>query len=286
MEPNNQPQELQVLKSDDTQLYLMAKAEIDMQISTAKAFPRSLTVFLKKAETMATLSEDIAGSCCYALPRGNKTIEGPSIRLAEIIVSAYGNVRCAAKVIYNDGRTITAQGTCHDLENNIAAQVEVKRSILQHEWKFNQATGKNEKTGKMVPMNDDMQVMVGNAACAIAYRNAVYKVIPAALISDVYEKAKQVARGDAETLVSRRNKAIEYFRTLGVKDEQICAVLEIKKVEDIDLDKLQTLTGMRSAIRNNESTVKELFEPAPPTPEDKAKAGEQATLDMMNKKGK
>lgn len=258
----NQSQGLQVIEPEqNSALYLLTKAEIDTQIATAKAFPRSLTVFLQKAESMATLTEDIAASCCYALPRGGKSIEGPSIRLAEMVVAAYGNVRASARIISNDGKTITAQGTCHDLENNVAAQVEVKRRI----------TGKNGQT-----FNEDMQVIVGNAACAIAYRNAVYKVIPAALINPVFEKAKLVARGTAETLKARRDKAVEYFKAIGVKEDQICRVLEIKKVEDIDLDKLQTLTGMRTAIKNGESTAKDLFEPEAPSAEQRRDAAQAA----------
>ncbi len=226
-------------------LSLITKAEIDVQISTAKAFPRSMGVFLKKAMSMATLNEDIAASCSYSLPRGGKSLDGPSVRLAEIICATYGNIRAGARVIANDGKTVTAQGICHDLETNYCVTVEVKRRI----------TYKNGKT-----FDEDMQVVTGNAACAIAYRNAVFKVVPSALVSDVYDKAREVAKGTAETLVKRRDKAVEYFRGLGVKDEQICAVLNIQKVEDIDLDKLAVLTGMKAAIKNQESTVKDIFE--------------------------
>lgn len=260
----SETQEVQVIEDNkNTALYLLTKAEIDVQISTAKAFPRSIKMFMDKAKSLATITEDIAASCSYALPRAGKSIEGPSVRLAEIVVAAYGNVRAGARVIANDGKTITAQGTCHDLENNVAAQVEVKRRIT-------------DKYGKT--FNEDMQVVAGNAACAIAYRNAVYKVIPAALINDVYELSKEVARGTAETLLARRNKAIEYFKGLGVTDKQICDVLEIKKIEDIDLDKLQTLTGMRAAIKNGESNVKDLFETEKPN----ADAVKKATDDLAS----
>lgn len=226
-------------------LSLITKAEIDVQISTAKAFPRSLKQFQDRAMSMATFSDEIAASCSYALPRGGKSLEGPSVRLAEIIVSSFGNIRSGARVIANDGKTITAQGICHDLETNNCVTVEVKRRI----------TDKNGKT-----FNEDMQVVTGNAACAIAFRNAVFKVVPSALCQDIYDKAKEVARGTAETLVSRRNKAIEYFHFLKVTDEQICEVLEIKKVEDIDLEKLSVLTGMKAALKNGEVTIKSLFE--------------------------
>lgn len=234
---------VQVVSQDA--LSLITKAEIDTQIATAKAFPRSLKMFIDRAMSMATLNEDIAASCAYSLPRAGSTLDGPSVRLAEIVVSAYGNIRSGARVVANDGKTITAQGICHDLETNNCVTVEVKRRI----------TNKKGET-----FNEDMQVVTGNAACAIAFRNAVFKVVPAALCQNIYEKAREVARGTAETLVVRRDKAVQYFNSVGINNDKICKILAIKKIEDIDLDKLSTLTGMRAAIKNGEATVKSILE--------------------------
>lgn len=239
--------EIQEVVVVENALSVITKAEIDVQISTAKAFPRSLKMFLDKATSMATINEDIAASCSYSLPRGGKSLEGATVRLAEIVCSTYGNIRAGARVIANDGKTITAQGICHDLETNYSATVEVKRKIT-------------DKFGKTY--NEDMQVVTGNAACAVAYRNAVFKVVPTALVTDIYDKAKEVARGTAETMVKRREKALSYARSLKITDKQICDVLEIKKVDDIDLDKLETFRGMLTLIKNGESTVKDLFENA------------------------
>lgn len=226
-------------------LSVIIKAEIDNQIATAKQYPRSLKMFMDKAMSLATLNEDVAASCIYALPREGKALEGPSVRLAEIVCASYGNIRSGARVISNDGKTITAQGICHDLETNNCVTVEIKRKI----------TNKFGKT-----FSEDMQVVTGNAACAIAYRNAVFKVVPFAVVNPIFEQAKQVSRGTAETLNHRRKKAVEYFTSLNVKESQICLALGVKKIEDIDLDKLQILSGMRSAIKNGETTVKALFE--------------------------
>lgn len=242
--------------ANETALYLITKAEVDQQISTAKAFPRSISSFREKAMSMATLTEDIAASCSYSMPRAGKALEGPSVRLAEIVVANYGNIRAAARVIDNDGKTVTAQGICHDLETNYCTTVEVKKRIT-------------DKQGKT--FSEDMQVVTGNAACAIAFRNAVFKVIPAALVTDIYEQAKLVAKGTAQTLIERRNKAVTWFTEQGIKPAQICAALEIKKVEDIDLDKLSVLSGMRSAVKNGESTLKELFEGEASAPKEEKK---------------
>lgn len=259
--------EQQIELVQDTAISLITKAEIDMQISTARAFPRSLTVFIKEVMSMATITEEIAQSCAYALPRGGKTIEGPSVRLAEIVASAYGNLRTGARVIYNDGKVITAQGIVHDLEKNILHTEEVQRRI----------TDKNGKT-----YSEDMQVIAGRAACAIAYRNAIFKVAPAALIQDIYDRVKEIARGTAETLVKRRDKAVSYFRGLGIKDEQLFEVLEIKGIDDINLDILAKLTGMRTAIKNGEATLESLF--PPPDGTAKGKAATKQTEEKLNEK--
>lgn len=260
--------------NDNSTLSTILKAEIDVQIATAKQFPRSLTQFLKKAESVATITQEVAESCAYALPRKvknektgaweKKVLQGPSVRLAEIVCSSYGNIRSAARIISNDGRTITAQGVCHDLETNNFISVEVKRKI----------TNKDGKT-----YSEDMQVVTGNAACAIAFRNAVFKVIPAALIQDIYAKVLEVGKGTAETLVKRRDKALTFFRGKGVTDEQICESLEVAEVTDIDLEKLSILSGMKASIVNEEFTVAELF-PAPDTKEKGNKANND-TLNMM-----
>lgn len=285
--PNKEADKTETVTAEviqETAISLITKAEIDMQISTAQAFPRSMQKFLQQAREMATLTVEIAESCAYSLPRGGKFVEGPSVRLAEIVASCYHNLRTGARVIFNDGKVITAQGIVHDLQKNIMHTEEVQRSIQQNEWEPDpNKPGKNRKTGRMIPMTEDMQIVTGRAACAIAYRNAVFKVVPAAIIQDLYELVKETAKGTAETLVARREKAMAYFRGLGVKDEQIFQILEVKGLADIGLDELQKLTGMRAAIKNGEATIETLF--FTPDPKSKADNATKKTEDKLNKTG-
>ena len=239
-------QDVEVIKNDakDTALYMLTKAEIDSKVATAKAFPRSVAKCLEKAMSMVMLSEDIAASCSYSVPRSGGNIEGKSIRLAEIIAANYQNVQYGSRVISNDGKVVVSQGICVDLENNVTSTVEISRKIT-------------DKYGKT--FSQDMQTVTGNAASAIARRNAIFSVIPSALTDSIYEKAKEIARGSAETLVARRDKAVGFFISIGVTEKQLLAVLEIQKLGDIDLDKLATLTGYKAAIKNGETTAKEIF---------------------------
>lgn len=224
------------------------RAEVDVQIATAKKYPRELSRVLKQIEALATLDTETAEDCFYALKRGKgddaKVIEGLSVRFAEIMANAWGNIRIATRIIGNDGKMITAQGVCHDLESNVATSVEVHRRI----------TTKQGQT-----FSDDMIVVTGNAASSIAYRNAVLKVIPKAITKSIVENVKQVALGKALDIETSRNNCFANFKKVGVNEAQLCEYLEVKSIQDVNKEELLTLKGLWNAIKEGQTTVKETF---------------------------
>lgn len=244
-----------IIEDSSPVIAAMERASIDVQITTAKAYPRELSKVKAKMLSFATLDEETAAACFYTLPArkggDGKPIQGPSARLAEIAVASYGHIRAGSRVIANDGKTITAQAFCHDLENNVHVALETKRRI----------TTKGGMT-----FSEDMQVVAGNAACSIAFRNAVFKAIPMALVKPVYEAAKRVAIGDVKTLASRRAAAVDYFVKMGVTKERVLAALGVSSIEDVTLTHLEALTGFRTALTEGDSTVEEIF-PAAVAPE-------------------
>lgn len=245
MTPTQPMGEVMKIVNVDT-LSALTTSEINVQIATAKQYPRNIANVLNNIETLATMDSDVASSCFYTLRRQGKVIEGASVRMAEIVASSWGNLRVQSMVVANDGKTITARGVCHDLESNYAIAAEVKRRI----------TDKNGRT-----YSEDMQVMTGNAACAIALRNAVFKVVPAALIKKVIDKAKQVSIGQSMTLEQTRQAMIEYFEKIGVTNKQILDYLSVEKIEEIDIDMVVELRGLANAIADGTTTKEEAFAP-------------------------
>ena len=238
-------QEMDIIEeAPPSALISVARAEIDLQISTARAYPRSIDRFKKTAQNMACLDEDTAASCFYSMPRGGKAIEGPSARLAEIVATAWGNLRFGGRVVDIGDRFITAQGVCHDLERNISFTIEVSRRITN-------------KQGRRY--DDDMIQVTGNAAISIAVRNAVLKVVPKAYWWPIYVAARQVAAGDIKTLAQRRTAAFDYFHRFGVTDDRILAVLGKPSIEDVGQEDLATLSGIKTAINEEETTVDQEF---------------------------
>jgi len=224
----------------------LSRAEIDQQISTAHAWPRSVTRVMDNVLSLATLDEESAKECIYALPRAGKAIKGPSVRLAEIIASQWGNCRIGARVVHVDRfeKYIEAEGVFHDLETNTATTARVRRRISDKESRL---------------FNEDMINVTGNAACAIAKRNAVLGGVPKAVWRRAYDSVESVIVGDVKTLAERRDRSIKAFAAFGVKPEEIYAVLGVEGESDVTLEHMSALVGMYSAIKNSESTVEEMF---------------------------
>lgn len=222
----------------------LAQGEIDIQISTAKRYPRSIKAFQDEVKTMATLNEDVAASCFYSVPRAGKMIQGPSARFAEIVALAWGNLRAGARVIVIEETQIIAQGKAFDLEKNTAYEVEVRRKIT-------------DKKGRRY--SEDMITTTCNAACSIALRNAVLKVVPKSYTDPIFHEVKKIAIGDASTLVERRSKMLGKYALMGVLEEHILAKVEKKNIVDVNVEDLEALLGIFNAIKDGDTSIDEEF---------------------------
>ncbi len=232
-------------------LEAIERAQIDMQISTAKRYPRDIKKVKNMMLSIATLDEETASSCFYTLPRGGKSIQGPSVRLAEIALSAYGNLRTGTRIL-NEATAganphVIIQAVAHDLENNVAVSIEKRRRVTK-------------KKSKTAIDDDDINLAV-NSCSSIALRDAMFRVIPKALILPVYEAAKKVAVGDVKSLAVKRGKVIDRLKQMGLTEERILAAIGCEKMDDVDADKLATLIGLGTALKDGETTLEEAFPP-------------------------
>lgn len=248
-----------------------SRAEIDISIATAIKYPHHSPDKLSKVKqdmmTFATMDQATAEACFYTLPRGGKNIQGPSVRMAEVAVACYGNVRMGTRIlsVVIDGDTphVVVQAVGHDLEKNIYVSIEKRRRIVK-------------KKSKDTIDEDDINLAT-NACSAICFRDVTFKIVPQALIRPVFEACRKVAIGDQKTLADRRAKCIATFAAMGVRQEKVLAKLEKRAVEDIGLDDLETLIGLHNAIKEGEVNIDEAFDTRPgpeshtpePTPQQK-----------------
>jgi hypothetical protein len=245
----------------------MERAAVDNQVATAKAYPRSLSKFRQIATQMVSLDPDTAESCIYVRPVGKKLVngkweqefaEGPSIRAAEIVAASYTNLRCKVVVIEQTERYVRVEAQAWDMENNVAASIQRVETTVK-------------KDGN--PYSESQRNLVALAAMAKAWRDAIFKVVPRALFKPVMDTAKSVANGNVKTIAERRTRASAWVSTLKIDVVRVFAALGVKGWDDTTEENLQTLTGLKTSIKEGDVTIDEAFPPiasAPPAVPHKA----------------
>lgn len=234
------------------------RAAVDIQVSTAKAYPRDLSRCINNAITIATIDEETAQACGYALPRGGKYITGPSVHLAKILAQQYGNMRAEARVVNVTPTQVISRGMAWDLENNYAVAFEVRRSIV----------GKNGNR-----FAEDMITVVGNAANSIAFRNAVFALVPKAMTDKAYRAAQNLITGDLsneEKLIQRRSKAVNYFKDqYGISEEEVVKLCGKQTINQIRENEIAVLLGFQQSLKDGDTSVDDLMAPIRNTKEAK-----------------
>lgn len=252
---------------------VIARAELDVQITTAKAYPRLPQKAMEYALQLATMDEETAQSCFYCLPRkdkeGNKKeIKGASIRLAEIVANAWGNLHAATRIVENDGKSITTEGVAWDLESNVRISMQNKVSIWFGE--------KNGKGGYQA--NADMQTLLTNASSAKALRNAIFKVVPKALVDRVLEKAMTFAVGDQKTIGSKVTALFDKLTKMGIEKQLILEYYGYQTLDQFTPDDLKSLIGVGVAIKEGHIKIDEVFKTEKESVEDGISAAEKVNM--------
>jgi hypothetical protein len=184
---------------------------------------------------------------------GQRThLVGKSVRLAELCAALHGNLRCASRILppppLDRGRYVYAEAVCIDLESNYGRAVTVKRRIT-------------DSRGRTY--SDDMIAQTEMAAQSIAFRNAVFAVVPAVVHDVAFERACKLANfkggGGApaapkeETIASRMVDALQYFSDRGVTAERLIAAVGATSVADINDEKFAAICGLATRIDSGEA---------------------------------
>ena len=243
------------------------KASVDIQVSTAKKYPRNLSRCANNSVAIVTMDKETAQACGYALPRGGKPITGPSVHLARILAQQYGNLRAESKVVEINDKQIVSRAVAWDLESNYACAVEVRRSIV----------GRNGNR-----FSDDMITVTGNAANSIAYRNAVFGVVPRPLIDKAYQAAQHLITGDLtdeEALIKRRDGAVKHFLdNYGISEEEVIKLCGKHTINQIRANEIALLLGIAQSLKDGDTTVDEILAPIRKT----APKGKSASAKSFN----
>lgn len=195
----------------------------------AKQFPRDLaevTARMNQACSRLTLAQ----SATYAFPRGGTTVEGPSIRLAEALIGAWGNAEAGWKELgrHWDPKGADGKGCmvsecvafCFDKETNVRREISF---TVNHTRDKNVYEGK-KKVGmvrELLESERDVYELCANMASR-RIRACILQVLPGWLTEEALEAVgKTLENGDKRSLPDMIRSMEAKFREYGVTRVQL-----------------------------------------------------------------
>jgi len=180
---------------------------------------------------------------------GPVRIEGPSIDLAMCLARHYGN--CAIDIDGTETPThFVLKGVFIDLESGFTCP----RLFRQRK---SQSLGR--KMNKDIERQEDIVFQIGQSK---AIRNAIIRAMPAWLIEQAIEMAKQAELGKIrpENIHLARTRVLNFFAPYGVTPERIEAKVG-RKVDEWTAQDIVDLRGMATALKEGRVSAEELFPP-------------------------
>lgn len=185
--------------------------EVKGQIFMARQFPRN--VFQAEQRILdACKRPSLAETAIYSYPRGGTRVEGPSIRLAEVIAQNWGNISFGIKELEQRPGESVAMAYAWDLETNVRQE---KVFTVPHVRKAR---------GQLKKLDDprDIYELVANYG-ARRLRACILGIIPGDIVEKAVEECnKTLAGNNTVPLKERLNNALKTFKEkFRVTQEQI-----------------------------------------------------------------
>lgn len=208
-------------------------AEVQASMVIAKRFPRDpmeATDRILRSCTRPALAE----GALYSYSRGGQEITGPSIRLAEALAQAWGNVTFGVRELEQRNHESTVEAFAWDVETNTR---QVKVFQVKHE--------RHTKQGAK-SLNDprDVYELVANQG-ARRLRACILGVLPGDVIEAAVRQCEETMKASADTSPDALKKLCGAFDALHVTREQIekriqCRLEAIRPAQVVQLRKIYT----------------------------------------------
>ena len=207
-QPIQTNQMIAAANSDSTR----AAKEVEAALIIGKRFPRDM--FSSEQRIVESCKRySLAERAVYSFPRGDKKVEGPSIRLAEVLANSWGNIHYGFKEIEQvDGKS-HVESFCWDVETNTKI---TRQFTVTHKIQL--------KNGGVKNLTDprDIYEMVANQAQR-RVRACILEVIPGDIVENAVKMCKKTLEigQRAEPLIDRVRKMVTAFTEVSVTKEML-----------------------------------------------------------------
>ena len=235
-------------------------AEVQAAVVMARRFPRDEMRAIEKIRN-ACSRPTLAESAVYQYSRGGSDVSGPSIRLAEAIAAAWGNLQFGVREVEQRNGESTCEAFAWDVESNTRVVKSFKVSHIRH----------TKKGDTLLTDPRDIYEMVANQG-ARRVRACILGIIPGDVVEDAVRQCETTLNAKADTTPEGLKKVADAFAVYGVTVKQLEARIQ-RRWDSITAAQVVGLRKIIVSLRDGMSKPEDWFEPIA---KDEAKPSEAA----------
>lgn len=222
-------------------------AEIQSAMIIAKKFPRDERLALDRILT-ACSRPSLAEVSQYQYSKGGSDVSGPSIRMAEAMASAWGNLSYGVKEISQEEGSSTVQSYAHDLETNTRREMVFHVPHIRH-----------TKKGSY-PLTDPREIyeLVANQG-ARRLRACILGLIPGDVQDAAINQCNLTLKASCDMSPEAIAKMVSGFAAMGVSKTAIEKRLQ-RRLDTITPAQMLTIKNIYNSIRDGMSSPNDWFE--------------------------
>ena len=223
-------------------------AEVQSAMVIAKRFPRDEDAARDRI-IKACKRTRLAAQAEYVFPRGKEKVTGPTIRLAETIAQAWGNIDFGIQEIERREDESICQAYGWDLETNTRRTANFTVSF------YTKAKGKIER------ISDPRDISMHIASQGSRYvRNCILALIPGDVVDDAIDQCRATLKGAEGNKTPKERIAVMLpaFEELGVTKGMIIELLK-HNLESVSEAEIQKLRKIYQSLRQEASNVEDWF---------------------------
>ncbi|MGN0869481.1 MAG: hypothetical protein ACI4O9_08180 [Akkermansia sp.] len=230
-----------------------AVTQVMASIYIAKTFPRNLVAVTQVMQSCCS-RPSLAAKAVYSYPRGGTAVQGPSIRLAEALMGAWGNMEAGWKEV---GRHTNNKGV---LVSECVAFAFDKETNVRAEIAFSVPHWRDKKGGgEVVREERDIYELCANMA-ARRRRACILAILPSWLVEEAMDLVNETLAADmpAQNITDTARKLEASFREFNVTREMIERKLG-HSLEECTRGELVKLRHDYTAISDGYVKVSDIF---------------------------
>ena len=222
-------------------------AEVQAAMMIARMNPRDPVAATDKIINACT-RPSLADEALYSYSRGGSDITGPSIRLAEAMAQAWGNIKTSVRELERRGEYSTVQTIAWDLETGYQCdkvfQVKNERHTRKGSYKLEDPR--------------DVYENIANQA-ARRLRACILAVIPGDVTEAARNQCEVTLKTHADTSPEAMKKMVEAFGQFSITKEQIEGRIQ-RRLDAIQPAQVVGLKKIYASLRDGMSVAADWFE--------------------------